>query len=169
MLRRTRVIGAASLSLALVSTLVGAGASQAAPGGQSVRFAVVSVTNISNDWTDRTQPIGSCKVITASVGCSVSASESIDQTVGVSLGVTKSFVSGQLSFSTSTSRTISVTCSTTDGARAGQTLVAYPRGKYRTYKVQKTTYTATRPTVVQTSVLLKAFDPKLNAYSCELR
>jgi len=169
MQRRSRTIGAAALTLALTSTLLSAGASQAAPGGQSVKIEVVSIANVSSDWTDRTQEIGSCKVANANLGCSISASDSVSQTIGLSLGASKSFVSGQLSFSATTSRTITVTCSTGPGVSAGQTLVAYPRGKYRTYNIKKTTFTATQSAVVQTSGRLSAFDPKANAYTCALR
>jgi len=160
---------AATATLALLATLATGGAAFAAPGGQSIKYEVVSVANVSSDYIDRKQQIGYCKVVKAALGCTITATETVQQTVGLSLGASKGFVSGQLSFSATTSRSVAVSCSTDPGTKAGTALVAYPVGKYKTYKIKKTTFTATKSAVVQTSGKLYAFDPKPNSYACDTK
>lgn len=135
---------------------------------RTYHYTVVQKSLLSNDYTDTSHIIGSCRIRTNGGTCTISKGTSATRTIGVSLGADIKNIAPQLNMSYSTTQAINVGC-TSDKLRAGQRWVAYAVGDRYRYKINKW-YTLSGPDGgdydLATSGWLYAFNPHANDISC---
>lgn len=124
-------------------------------------YQLLDKRTVSTDYTNRSNEIGSCRVLTSGASCTVTTSVSATVSVGLDLGASRGFVTGALNITSATSVSSSASC-TSPALPAGSTFRAWPRGTQYSYKLRH----FSRSGGVSTSGTLSAFVPRQNAITC---
>lgn len=96
-------------------------------------YSVVDISN-RND-TNTQERIVVCHAGSPNINCGYTVTHSATRSIELSFGLRRETVAAALGISASNTKTVSLHCSKT--LQQGQTLVAYPYGIYKTYRIKK--------------------------------
>ena len=135
--------------------------------GVVTQLKVVEKSRVSRNYINTRQEIGSCRALSAGVGCAINHTASATRSINLALGISRSVVAGSLGISASDTRSVGVTCNAPELKRS-QRLVAYPAGDRYRYKVNKMTARSGVILSNTTSGWLYAFDPHPAGMACRI-